>query len=499
MSANPQRKPTRSLGTWEVMVAGVALVVAATTLVSDFNGYFSLGASFAVALVLGFLINLLLGMSVADLSVAYPRAGALYEYARAVFKGRGGRFIGVFLGLTFFGVLAFASSSEAAAGAFGLKALLHSDLDIRWFVLTLFILGVIPNIFGIRTMAWVSTALLVLMLGIRWFFGIAGFLGWSATGAWQAANLVSGAGMFQFAGDHGILAGGLALGVWSFVGIEFACSLAEEVQAPRKSLPRGIVLGLVAILATSLVMGLGVTGTAPLSTWQQAVQGPLGMQGEAPQLAVGRMMFGEAGYLLMALSSVAATLGSFVVLFAAMPRMIHSICRDLSVFGPLSKPLGRLHSRFKTPVNATLFTAILFIIPAWVNGVVIDWVYSAAYVWIIIYMVFHLLALSNRWLHPTAARAFSGRWFPLMAVTGVLATLTGLYYAFAGSHLAYGGRALIVISVSLILTAASFLAQRVRSIRRRRFPANVGAEKGALNFSNPILCPNETEVCHEQI
>ena len=179
MSAKPQPEPTRSLGTWEVMIAGVALVVAATTLVSDFNGYFSLGASFAVALVLGFLINLLLGMSVADLSVAYPKAGALYEYAQAVFKGRGGRFIAAFLGLTFFGVLAFASSSEAAAGAFGLKALLHSDLDIRCFIVILYILGVIPNIFGIKTMAWVSTALLVLMLGIRWFFGIAGFMGWS--------------------------------------------------------------------------------------------------------------------------------------------------------------------------------------------------------------------------------------------------------------------------------------------------------------------------------
>jgi amino acid transporter len=499
MSTNPQRKPTRSLGTWEVMVAGIALVVAATTLVSDFNGYFTLGASFAVALVLGFLINLLLGMSVADLSVAYPKAGALYEYARAVFKGRGGRFIGVFLGLTFFGVLAFASSSEAAAGAFGLKALLHSGLDIRYFILTLFVLGVIPNIFGIRTMAWVSTALLVLMLGIRWFFGIAGFLGWGATGAWQAVNLVSRTGLFHFTGDHGILAGGLALGIWSFVGIEFACTLAEEVKTPRKSLPRGIVLGLVVILATSLVMGLGVTGTAPLSTWQQAVQGPMGMHGEAPQLAVGRMMFGYAGYLLMALSSVAATLGSFVVLFAAMPRMIHSICRDLPVFGPLSKPLGRLHSKFKTPVNATVFTAVIFIIPAWVNGVVIDWVYSAAYVWILLYMAFHLLALVNRRFHPTAARAFSGRWFALMAVAGVLATPAGLYYAFAGSHLAYGGRALIVVAASLLFTAAALLAQRGRSHRRRPFVAKAAAKKGAPKFIHPILCPNEKEVCHEHL
>ena len=84
---------SRSLGTWEIMVAGVALVVAASTLVSDFAGFFSLGAAFAIALLLGFLINLSLGMSAADLSVAYPRAGALYDYAQAVFKGNFGKFL----------------------------------------------------------------------------------------------------------------------------------------------------------------------------------------------------------------------------------------------------------------------------------------------------------------------------------------------------------------------------------------------------------------------
>lgn len=78
----------KSIGTWEVMVAGVALVVAASTLVSDFAGYFTLGAAFAIALVFGFLINLLLGISVADLSVAYPRAGALYDYARQILGGK---------------------------------------------------------------------------------------------------------------------------------------------------------------------------------------------------------------------------------------------------------------------------------------------------------------------------------------------------------------------------------------------------------------------------
>ncbi len=451
-----QQTLSKSLGTWEVMVAGIALVVAASTLVSDFNGFFTLGGAFAVALLFGFIINLFLGLSAADLSVSYPRAGALYDYARAIFKGRRGAFLGVFLGLSFFGVSAFAVSGEAAAGAFGLQALFNTNIDISYYIIILYVLAVIPNIFGIRTTAWVSAGLLLLMLGIRWFFGIAGFLGIGDTGSWSTANLDAGIGMFDWFGAGGILAGGLALAFWSFVGIEFACSLAEEVKAPRKSLPRGIIAGLVIILATSLIMGLGVTGSAPLEVWQTAMKGSIAAGGEAPQLAVGYLMFGDSGYLLMALASVAATLGSLVVIFAAVPRVLYSIAREGYFFGKLSTYFGRLHPRYGTPVVATIFSLALFLIPAIYNSAVIDWVFSAAYAWIILYVAFHLLALANRKLHPANARAFQGRWFVPMAITGIVATLIGLYFAFADAHFHYGIRALAVLGGALTVTAISF-------------------------------------------
>lgn len=457
MSNKNQKGLSKTLGTWEVMVSSIALVVAASSLVSDFAGYFTLGSAFTLALVLGFIINMLLGFSAADLGVAYPRSGALYDYARAIFGGKRGQFIGVFLGLSFFGMFIFAISGEVVAGAFGLQALFHSGLDIRYFILILSVLAVIPNIFGIRTTAWVSAFLLLFMLGIRWFFGIAGLLGLGETGAWAMENLDSGVDVFDWFGEKGILTAGLALAIWGFIGIESACSLAEEVKQPKKSLPKGIVLGLIIILATSLVMGLGITGTAPLSVWQDAMNSGIGANGDAPQLAVGQMMFGEIGYLLMALSSVAATLGSLVVAYAAIPRIIYSIARDGRFFGRLSKTFGTLHVKHHTPIAAILFTFILSIIPALFSSAVIDWVYSAAYVWIILYAAFHLLALTNRIFHPDSPKAFTGRWFKPMTILGVAATLTGLYYAFAGAHFHYGIRALVVLIGALVATGISFL------------------------------------------
>ncbi|WP_375475707.1 hypothetical protein [uncultured Nostoc sp.] len=196
--------------------------------------------------------------------------GGLYDYAKEIFGGRFGKFLGVFLGLTFFGTIAFAASGETAAGAFGLRALFHSDLHINFFIIAISLLGVVPNIFGLKTASWINGILLVLMVGIRWLFGIVGFLGIGATGTWSFANLAQGASLDWF-GKGGIVTGGIALAFWTFVGIEFVCSLAEEVHQPRKALPRGIVLGLLAILVTSLVMGFGIAGTQSLSTWQALI------------------------------------------------------------------------------------------------------------------------------------------------------------------------------------------------------------------------------------
>ena len=447
---------SKLLNSRDIFIAGVALVVAASTLISDLTGYFTFGIGFAIAIAIAFIINLFLGMSAADLGVAYPRSGGLYDFAKEIFGGQFGKFLGVFFGLTFYGTIALAVSGETAAGAFGLRALFHSDLPINFFIVAMSILGVVPNIFGLKTASWVNGILLVFMLGIRWLFGIVGFLGLGATGTWSFANLAQGVSLDWF-GEGGIVTGGIALAFWALVGIEFVCFFAGEVHQPRKALPRGILLGLLVILVTSLVMGLGITGTQPLSAWQTLTASEAACAGSCPQLAVGDAMLGDAGYTLMAIATVTATWGSLVVSYSAMPRIIYSIARDGCFFGALSKPFSKLHPKYGTPVMATLLTFILYTIPVLRSEEVIKWVYSAAYVWAIIYVVFHVLALLNRRLKPETSQAFSGSWFQPMAVAGIVLTTLSIYYAFAGSHVEFGGRALLVILVALGSAVVSFI------------------------------------------
>ncbi len=450
---------TKSIGTWQVFAAGVALVVASTTLVSDFNGYFALGLSFAVAILIAFVINLLLGLSVAELAVDHPKAGALFEYGRAIFGGAAGRFIGVFLAFTFAGMFVFAGAGETAAGGLGLQALVNSDSNLNLYILVLAVAAVIPNLFGIRTAAWVSAGLLVGMLGIRWFFGLAGFLGFSDAGSWSAANLnTGGPGALDWFGAGGVLALGLVLAFWTFVGIEFVAPLAEETKNPRRNLPMGIVIGLLVILGTSWLMGLGVTGTTPPGGGSWADLAGAECAGSCPQLVVGEQMFGGVGRGLMALASVAATLGSMTVAFAAIPRILYGVARDGLFFGPLSRPFGTLNPRLGTPVLATVSFAVVATGAAMFSANVVDWIFAGAYVWLLIYLAYHLLLIANRFLGSARhSDHLLGVFGIPVAIAGFVLTLVGLYYAFLGAHLFFLQKAAWVIGLALLASVVAIV------------------------------------------
>ena len=450
----------KTLGTWSVFVAGVGLVVAASTLVSDFVGYFTVGLAFLVALVIAFVINLLLGLSCAELSTTYPKAGALYEYGSRAIPWRAASVVtGLFLAFAFYAMFGLVGALEIAAGSFGLQALFGATGSLAPWIIAMTALAALPNFVHVRTMAIIEAAVLVAMLAIRWFFGLAGWAGFSNTGAWSVSNWAGDIGVFEWSA----IAGALALAYWSFVGIEFVAPLAEETRNPRRNLPTGIVLGLVAILATSVFMGTGVGGTRPIGEWADAALGPAGCDGSCPQLVVGEAMFGGWGRALMALATAAATYTSIVIVLAAMPRILYGAARDGHLFGArLSRAFAYLHPRFRTPWVAITVTAVLYCVIAIFFNDVVTLIFAGSYAWVIIYISWHLLVIISRFTNPDIARPFR---LPLVVpIVGAGGTVFALYYAFQGSHGTYGLLSLAVFAGALIAALVSYaLARATRS------------------------------------
>ena len=104
-----------------------------------------------------------------------------------------------------------------------------------------------------------------------------------------------------------------------------------------------------------------------------------------------------------------------------------------------------------------LVTFVLYQLPAMYSAQVIDWLYSAAYVWILLYIVFHILAILNRILRPDLEGTFSKGWLLASSITGILLTIFGLYFAFARTHVEYGLRAMVILIGAFVIAGLSFL------------------------------------------
>ena len=415
----------RVLGFWSIVGAGVGLVVATTTLVSDLNGWAIAGPAFLVSLLLGFLINLAVGLSFSELSTAFPRAGQIYEYSRDAF-GRGRDYIATGVGTTYFAAMIFVFMAEISAGGNAMSEVTGGTPLWMWIVL-ITVLAVVPNVVGIQLTAWVEIAIVVVMLSIRYLFGLVGFFGLSQSGDYD----------WGIWGDlapfgAGAIVTALALAFWSFVGIEFVTPLVEETRRPERNMPRGIVVGLLIILGTSLLMGLGIIGAVEPGSWAT-------LQGNAPQIPVGEAMLGASGGYLMALASFLATLASINVGLAAIPRITYAMARD----GLWPKVFARVHPTFRTPYVAVLATwAAMTLLTLRFNDT-LELIFGAAFLWLVMYMWAHVLVLVLRRARPDVPRPYRVPTF--VPVIGLLGTgyATYLIYQEAWDLAVVGGYILV--------------------------------------------------------
>jgi amino acid transporter len=138
---------------------------------------------------------------------------------------------------------------------------------------------------------------------------------------------------------------------WSFVGFESAGSIAEEVQDPRRNLPRSVVFSLVFIAATVMYSSLAIILAVP----------------DLDAVAAGDVADPVYSTLLHALGTgiakpvevlfVIGFLASFLALQTSASRIIWSYARDGAL--PAAGTLSRLSSGQGIPVGALLVTTVL--------------------------------------------------------------------------------------------------------------------------------------------
>ena len=336
-----ERRLERSLGLKEALAIGVGTMVGAGIFVFPGLAAGRAGPASTLSFALGAGIALLVALPTAELATAMPASGGVYHF---VSRGLGPT-AGTVVGLGQWSGLMFAAAFYLVGfGYYLTDTLAEVGLAIGEPVAlvgagTAGLLTAI-SITGTRktgNLQNVVVTALVVILGVFLAYG-----GLDAAGVFGAERVPEDFAPF---GTLPIFTTA-ALVFTSYLGFAQIATVAGEIRAPSRNLPRALV-GSVLIVGALYVVTIFVA-TSALGSER------LAELGEVAIVEVARQLLGPAGAVALLAAGVFATLSSANASILSSSRTVYALSRDRL----LPDGLDRISKRYRTPHVALLLTGI---------------------------------------------------------------------------------------------------------------------------------------------
>ncbi|MGB8331099.1 MAG: ethanolamine permease [Polyangiales bacterium] len=338
-----QRGLRRYAGVWSLWALGVGAVIS-----GDFFGWnFGLASGgFGGLLIATIVITVMyagLCFSIAEMAAALPHTGGAYSFARSAMGPWGAYITGLAENMEY--ILTPAVIVVGIGGYLGAIFGTPDTAEPLWW-LAAYALFVGLNIAGVETTFRFIVLITALALGVLVVFWVAAIPHFDIDWALRIAP-EPGRSRWLPHGGAGIFSA-LPFAIWFFLAIEQLPLAAEEAHAPARDLPRGLVYGLLTLIAAAFLTLFLNTGIAP---------GADALASSAEPLFEGfNTIFGAGlGTKLLALVAVTGLIASFHSIIFAYGRQIFSLSRA----GYFPRWLSRTHPRRRTPHIALLVGALL--------------------------------------------------------------------------------------------------------------------------------------------
>jgi APA family basic amino acid/polyamine antiporter len=148
----------------------------------------------------------------------------------------------------------------------------------------------------------------------------------------------------------------LVLIFWAYVGFEMGTLPAQEVEDPRKNIPRSILGGMVIVSVFYLATNVVVYGV---------VSQPVLAGTTAPLVLAGMALFGGAGALIMSIGALISVSGSDESNILGTARLSYAMAVD----GLFPRAFAELHPRFRTPYLALAIQAVIAFVLSTLSGI----------------------------------------------------------------------------------------------------------------------------------
>jgi amino acid transporter len=211
------------------------------------------------------------------------------------------------------------------------------------------------------------------------------------------------------AGSFHIAAFGLALVsvLWAFDGWADLSFVAGEVKEPRRTLPRAIIIGTVAVIVIYLLANLAYMAVIPVEEIRTS---------RLVAADVAQRLIGLPGVVLVALTVMLSTFGTLNGTLLTSPRIFFAMADD----GLFFRKVAAVHPRFGTP-----YVSILLVTALGVVFVLLRTFEQLADTFVTAIVPFYALAVASIFVlrkRPTYDPPFRAPLYPIVPALFILAT-----------------------------------------------------------------------------
>jgi amino acid transporter len=379
----------RDLGLPSVLAISIGAMIGSGIFILPALALEIVGPAVILAYALAGVLVVPAALSKSEMATAMPEAGGTYVYIE---RGMG-PLLGTVAGVGTWFSLSFKSALALVGGVPYL--LLLFDLPLKPVALGLAAVLILINVLGAKQTGRLQVAIVVVMLAA---------LGWFAAGSAPGVQSANYAGFFD-AGAGGILAA-TGLVFVSYAGVTKVASVAEEVEAPGRNIPLGILgsLAFTTMLYVAVVFVLvGVTD-------------PGSVAGSSTPVAVAAgSTLGRLGVVVVILAAILALVSTANAGILSSSRYPFAMSRDRLV--PPS--LSTVSDRFGTPATSiTLTGAVLLVLIAFVP--IVDIAKLASAFQILVFGLVNVAVVAFREGSPEYDPEFTSPLYPWVQLFGVI-------------------------------------------------------------------------------
>ncbi len=290
------------------------------------------GGAVPLAIILGGIGVIAIGLIIARFAMRYPHAGAFYEYTRRAYGPVPGFISGW---VYFFGTYMLSTAIMAGIGGFVSALFAQYKINVPWIPITVAIavIAFALGYFDVRIATRAQLGIILVSMTLVALFSI--YVIFRAGSANSVHPFLVSSSPTGLSG----IAFGMIYAFLIFAGFESSATLAEETKNPHRALPITIVvtvaLAVLYYVLTSYAQAIGF-GAAHADQWATS---------PSPLFFIGQKFGNDFIVLVLNVAAIVDAIGVAIACSVAATRLLYSLGRD----GVVPKIVGSTHPKHKTP------------------------------------------------------------------------------------------------------------------------------------------------------